>query len=248
MNEEQLSYLLSRKYVLVLPDISGMQDTDSLLIKTFVERGGMVLLFGPHIPYGDLFDREALVGGNEEKPRRHAWIDVQEPICARVKKGTRFEAGAAAVSSWKPASARPVAVFEDGSAAALSNDFGKGVVVTVSCDLRQSSGLMPEFIRDILDFALARHGLKRPFDIEGATQDMDMAMTMGDGSPAAAVMNYGPKPADIALYPLDLAPAQAYVLTDLKTGTQTTRKGRDIYPLRMRVGSHDFVAIKIKPE
>jgi len=245
MNEEQLEYLLSRKVVLVLPDISGMQETDSLLLKTFVERGGTVIQFGPHIPYGDLFDRKTFVGGQEEKARGYDLIEVREPIFTRVKKGTRFSAGHAAVSSWKPTTGKIVAAFEDGSAALLVNDFGKGLVVTIPLELKESVGIMPALVRDVLDFALARHGLKRSFDIEGAREDMDVAMTPGNGAPAVAVMNYGPQPADVTIYPLNLEAGRAYTLTDLKTGRQTSRKAKELFPLRVKVKSHDFIAIKI---
>jgi len=67
-NIEQLEYLLDNKIVLVLPDIAGMQDTDSLMLKAFVERGGTALLFGPRIPFGDGFARDALVGERRGRP------------------------------------------------------------------------------------------------------------------------------------------------------------------------------------
>ncbi|MGA2587886.1 MAG: hypothetical protein ABSF88_12790 [Candidatus Aminicenantales bacterium] len=246
MNEEQLEYLLSRKYILVLPDVAGMQDTDSLLLKTFIERGGTALLFGPRIPYGDLFDRQALVGGVEEKAKRHALIEMGEPLFARVKKGMRFAFGPADAPSWKPGTGKIVAAFEDGSAAALVNAFGKGAVVTISLDLASAARIMPAFVRDVLDFALARHGLKKPFDIDGLAEDMDVAMTTGGGAPAAAVMNYGPRPVDVSILPLSLEPGRTYSVTDLKTGARISRKGNELFQLAFRVNSHDFVAIKIK--
>jgi len=248
LNEEQLEYLLAGKYVLVLPDIAGMQDTDSLLIKSFVERGGTVLLFGPRIPFGDQFDQEALVGGQERVAARHAFLEMDEPLFTRVKQGARFRVGPAALASWKPTTAKSAAEFEDGSAAVLVNSVGKGAIVTVPLALAEAAGTMPDLIRDVLDFALARHGLKRPFDIEGVSGDMDVAMTAGEGEPAAAVMNYGPKSADISIFPLSLEPGRTYVVTDLKTGGRTTRQGKELYPWRVTVKSHDFIALRIKGE
>ena len=50
MNPSVLERLLSTRRVLVLPDISGFQQTDSDLIDAFVKRGGVVAAFGPQIP------------------------------------------------------------------------------------------------------------------------------------------------------------------------------------------------------
>jgi len=67
-NEEQLEFLLKNHYVLVLSDIAGMQDPDSQMLKEFVEQGGVAVLFGPAIPYGDKFEREELVGVGKSRP------------------------------------------------------------------------------------------------------------------------------------------------------------------------------------
>lgn len=248
LNEEQLEFLLTEKYVLVLPDIAGMQDTDSQLIKVFAERGGTVLLFGPHIPFGDLFDREALVGGREQGPVKHAYIESEEPIYTRVKPGRRFRAGNATAVSWKPTTAKSAAAFEDDAAAVLVNAVGKGTVVTIPFSLSDAAQLMPELIRDVLDSALARRGLKRPFDIDGVSGDMDVSMTGGGGEPAVAIMNYESKSADVAIFVLNLEPGRKYIVIDLKTGARTVRPGNELYPLRARVKSHDFIALKIKAE
>ena len=248
LNEEQLEFLLSRKYVLVLPDISGMQDTDSVLLKTFVERGGTAVLFGPRIPYGDLFDREALTGGREDAARKHTLIEIREPMFSRVNQGALYGAGAAAVPIWKPTSGRAYAVFEDGAAAVLVNPLGKGLVVTIPLDVASAVGTMPGYVRDILDSALGRYGVKRPFDIVGVNGDMDVGMTTGAGAPAAAVTNYGPTPVDVVILPLGLAPGKNYVLLDLASGTQSRRKGSELYQLRFRVKGHGFIALKILPD
>ncbi len=67
-NEEQLKYLIDNKYVLILPDISGMQETDSEMLEAFVRNGGVVIAFGPRIPYGDRFNRSDFWGGKEISP------------------------------------------------------------------------------------------------------------------------------------------------------------------------------------
>jgi hypothetical protein len=248
LNEEQLAYLLSQKYVLVLPDIAGMQDTDSALVKAFVERGGTTVLFGPRIPFGDLFNRETLTGGREDAAKKHASVEIREPMFSRVAKGTRFKAGGGAVASWIPTAGKALAVFEDGAAAVLMNAVGKGQVVTVPLDLTSAVATMPGYVRDIFDATLGRAGLKRPFDIMGVNGDMDVCLTTGDGSPAAAVINHNAVPADVILLPLGLAPGKDYLLSDLVLGTRSRRKGSELYQLRFRVSPHGFIAIKITPE
>jgi hypothetical protein len=248
LNEEQLEYLLSHKSVLVLPDIAGMQDTDSLLLKTFIERGGAAVLFGPRIPFGDQFNREDLVGGNEEKPAKHWRVEVKEPMFARARQGKTFDFAAVTFPSWTPTTAKSGAVFEDGSTAVLINEFGKGLVITIPVSLFDSVGIMPDLIRDILDLALSRVGRTRPFDIEGGKEDMDFALSSAGGEYRLAAVNYGQKSRDLVIYPLNLAPAQSYVLTDLRSGKTTARLGRDFYQIRMTVRSVDFIALKIKAE
>ena len=63
-----------------------------------------------------------------------------------------------------------------------------------------------------------------------------------------AAVNYSQKAADLAIYPLNLAPAQTYIWTDLRTGQTAARKGRDFYQIRMTVKSGDFIAVKIRAE
>jgi hypothetical protein len=107
---------------------------------------------------------------------------------------------------------------------------------------------MPDLIRDILDLALSRAGRTRPFDIEGGNEDMDFAMSSADGEYGLAAINHGQKPADLMIFPLNLAPARPYALTDLRTGKTSGKLGKDLYLLRITVKSGDFCAVKIKAE
>ena len=77
---------------------------------------------------------------------------------------------------------------------------------------------------------------------------MDVAVSSENGEPAAAVMNYGPKPADVAISPLNLEPGRTYVVLDLNTGTRTARLGKEISPWRAKVPAHGFIAVRIIPE
>jgi hypothetical protein len=248
LNEEQVAYLLDRKYVLVLPDVAGMQDTDSALLKTFVERGGNVLLYGPRIPYGDLFDREALTGGTEEPAKRHLTIEVLEPMYVRVRRTTMSKAPAAAASGWKSSGGRAAAVFEDGTAAVLVNNVGKGQVITIPLSLADLASAMPYFSRDILDHALARAGVKRPFDVLGADTAMDFSMSEEGGVLTFAAANSGEKSADLRVNPLDLRPGVSYTVTDLVSKKSRTVRGRDLIQFSLRLKPHDFAALEIRPK
>jgi hypothetical protein len=183
LNEEQLDFLLRNNYVLILSDIAGMQDTDSLLLRDFIEKGGVALLFGPSIPYGDQYDRDQICGGRENPARTHSTVTIQEPLGHRADKGARFGLPPASVSSWSPEHGKAVAVFEDGSAAALLNEFGRGFCLTIPLSLGGAVSSVPDLVRDLLDFALERKGMKRAFDLIGAGDDLDVAMAMSGGQP-----------------------------------------------------------------
>ena len=247
LNEEQLAFLLERRYVLVLPDVAGMQDTDSALLKAFVEAGGTAILFGPRIPYGDLFDRTALTGGTEEPPRRHWTIEVREPLFVRVGKSVMSNAPPAPAGGWKPAGGRAAAVFEDGTAAVLVNDVGKGRVITIPLSLGALVSAMPHFSRDIIDHALSRAGVKRPFDVLGAGEEMDFAMSGEGGVLRFAAANSSEKAAEISIVPLEISPEQAYAVTDLISRQSKTVLGRTLLQISLRINPHDVAALEIRP-
>lgn len=244
LNKEQLEYLLDKNYILVLPDISGMQDTDSLLLKEFVERGGVAVLFGPHIPYGDCFDRAELCGGRENKAASHYRVEVKEAIQARVGQGEKFAFESANFSSWNVTTGRTIASFEDGSTAVLINNFGKGTVLTVPVSMTDMARIAPALVRDIFDFALAQRGVKRAFDIIGANEDMDIAMYLLEGEYQLAVVNYRDRVVEVMICPLHLAPDKLYRLVDLRTGRLLAeKKGSNLTKIKMRIGSNDFLAL-----
>jgi hypothetical protein len=246
LNREQLEFLLDRNYVIILPDISGMQETDSLLLKEFVERGGVAVLFGPHIPYGDRFDRAELCGGGENKAASHYRIEVKEAIQARVRQGEKFAFESTDFSSWSPTAGRAVASFEDGSAAVLRNNFGKGAVMTIPVNMTDMVRIAPALVRDIIDFALAQRGVKRAFDIIGANEDMDIAVSLLEGEYRLAVVNYRDKAAEVKICPLNLAFNKIYRLVDLRTGRLLAKKtGRNLTEIGMRIGPNDFLALAL---
>jgi hypothetical protein len=248
LNEEQLDFLLARRYVLVLPDVAGMQDTDSVLLKAFVERGGTAILFGPRIPYGDGFDRTALTGGVEAPARRHTRIEIRKPLYVRVARAAAAVAPKIPVSGWKPGAGQAAAVFEDGTAAVLVNEYGKGQVITIPMSASEFVSALPNFSRDIVDYALGRAGLKRPFDVAGAREDMDFAMSDDGDALRFAAANSGNRAAELVLAPGDLSPEGSFTVTDLISGKSRTAQGRDLLRFNVKVPPHDFVALEIKPK
>ncbi len=246
LNEEQLGFLLRNNYVLVLSDIAGMQDTDSLLLRNFVEKGGVAILFGPSIPYGDQYDRDQICGGRENQARPHSVITVKEALGPRTGKGARFGFRPASVSSWSPEKGKAVAVFEDGSAAALLNEFGLGFCLTIPLSLGDAVGNIPDFVRDVLDFALERQGRKRAFDLIGAGDDLDVAMTMSGGRRVVAVVNHRDAPFRLAILPLHLQSAVGYQLTDVRTGRALrTGSGRDFAAIEMEIPARDYILLSL---
>jgi len=247
LNGEQLEYLLAKDFVLVLPDISGMQDTDSILLKEFIDRGGAAILFGPHIPYGDRFKRDELCGGQENAAARHCQIEVKEAIHVRVREGMKFDFESDDFPSWSPTTGRKVASFEDGSTAVLINNFGKGSVITIPVNIKDLVRIAPELLRDILDYALAQRGVKRVFDIFGANEDMDFAMSFSDGEYNLAIVNNGEKTVEVKICPLNLASDKSYRLVDLRTGEFiTAKKGKDFAEVMMSIKRRDFLALSLR--
>ena len=81
MNKDVLARLLEEKSVLILPNVSGFQQTDSDLIKSFIEQGGVVVAFGPQLPMGRSYERRELFGVEEtEGMRRHTSVMVKEAL------------------------------------------------------------------------------------------------------------------------------------------------------------------------
>lgn len=246
-NEEQLAYLLEGPCVLVLPDIAGMQDTDSALLRSFAEMGGTVLLFGPRIPYGDSFDRTSLVGGTEGPSRPRLSVEVLIPLDVRVGRTAISKAPAVPLRGWTPTTGRAAAVFEDGTAAVLVNALGKGQVVTVAASLADFVKAMPYFCRDILDQALGRGGKKRPADVFGAVEEMDFALFAEGGGLFFAAANSGEKAVDLRVVPLALSPGLTYDVTDLLTRQARTVSGRELIQFQVKVKPHDVAALDIRP-
>lgn len=223
VNKEQLDFLLANRYVLVLPDIAGLQDTDSLLIKEFISRGGVVILFGPHIPYGDGWERQELYGASEEQPRTQGSLVIKKEIGPRLRTGDRLVFPADKISSWKAARASVLATFGDGRAAVLASEYGQGSVVIVPFSLSPKTVTgtsLRSLVLDILDLALERLGIRRHFEVTCplAKGLDDVAEAEVDGVSYLAVMRYEGAGVSFSLKLLNLRPGANYLLKNELSG------------------------------
>ncbi|MDD5529488.1 MAG: hypothetical protein PHX21_05600 [bacterium] len=275
LNTLQLDYLLKNKFVVVLPDVSGMQETDSILLKRFIEEGGIVILFGHNIPYGDRFARKDLCGGNENKATNHSDIIMKETLANRIKAGENeldpsllFSSSSKAIvtlkngdsvlstitseilnsPSWTPTTAKPIAVFEDGSSAVMLNNFGKGKVLTIPLSLTQAAEVMPDLVRDIFDYALKQNGNVRPFDILGGNKDMDFAMATLPNESRVAMINHTNKPVEMTLLPLTMQADKKYKLVNMRNGKVIkTGTGKELSNNTINIKAFDFSALSLLP-
>lgn len=225
-NEASLAGLLKEKTVLVLPDVSGLHNTDSEFVKRFLEGGGAILAFGPQLPMGNTYDRDRLLGAAEgtKVPRRE--VVVKEALGPRVKKGARFAlGGGAALAGWRPLGAKVVAEFEDGTAAVFANRVGRGIVASFAMDAATAARDLPGLALDVLDAGFAVTGGRRPVDVIGANEDVDLASCLIDGGARAAVVNHGREPLDVVLVPLGATGAGTW--TDLASGVRRPGRGGD---------------------
>jgi hypothetical protein len=184
MNENVLKRLLEEGTVLILANVSGFQQTDSDLIKAFVESGGVVVAFGPEIPYGRTFDRGDLFGGESLSEAFHTRIwPVAGSLRPSVITRTRLP-------SWKPGNAAVLARYEDGTAAILSNKFGKGIVFTILPDATFSSGELPDLVRDVVNKALKAADKLPLVEITGTDSAMDLSLRQTKTGVFAAIANH----------------------------------------------------------
>ena len=202
-NQDVLARLIRERIVLVLPNVSGFQQTDSDLIKAFVEQGGVVVSFGPQVPMGRSYERDELFGLVEEKKQAtHSSIIVRDAIGARVKAGERFSLQQFPLPVWSVKRARVIASFEDGSPAIATNKYGKGTIVTILPDAWTAMRMMPELIRDVLDHASTARGNTLLVDIVGSNENSDIAVEETSTGFRAAVVNHGAAEIEILLKPL----------------------------------------------
>jgi len=243
MNQDVLARLLKEQTVLVLPNISGFQQTDSDLIKAFVEQGGVVIAFGPQIPMGRSYERLELFGMDELKGNAtHTSITVKDGIGARVKTGKRFDLGQLQLPSWTAKSARVIAAFEDGSPAITTSKYGKGMLLTILPDALTAAQKIPELVRDVLDHALSVHGHSLLVDVVGTGESADIAVEKTATGFRVAVVNHTNMETEVVLRP---------VMTAMRRGVEWIDLVRDEKipsqeSLRLRVPATGFRAFEYR--
>jgi len=246
-DEEQLEYLLKNRYVLVLSDIAGMQDPDSQMLKEFIEKGGVALLFGPAIPYGDKFEREELCGGQEEPAKLHYWIKIEKPWGMRAQKDRIFDLKTVRASSWQPVTASALASFEDGRTAILANHFGQGWCFTCPLSLKEAARDCPELVLDLIDLALDKCGVKRGFDVIGSGEEFDLAESADGDSRYLAVVNHSDSPRQISVIPLNLEPQETYeIKNEVSGGTLWVGKAGNLRSLAVNLPACDYVLLSVR--
>jgi hypothetical protein len=201
-NKDVLARLLRERTILVLPNVSGFQQTDSDLIKAFVEQGGVVVAFGPQIPMGRSYERRELFGGEEVETKLRASLIVKPDADNRFPVGSHYALGALESASWKPTGASVLATFDDGSAAILAHRFGKGMTMTVLPDALTMAKHAPELARLVLDYALQANHLARVADFIGTNENVDVAVETTSTGFRMAVVNHDDKALEIEIKPL----------------------------------------------
>lgn len=244
MNEDVLKRLLKERTVLILPNISGFQQTDSDLIKAFVEQGGVVVAFGPQIPMGRSYERRELFGAEEagDERERTAMI-VKDAIGGHVKTGARFALSKTAFSSWTANGARVIATFEDGAAAALINKHGRGTVVTIIPDAWTAAKNAPEFVRDCVEYAMSAAGHAPLVDVTGLNERTDLVLAQTSDGFRLAVVNHNETELEVTLKPHGPAGSRAFRWLDLEKGGAIGRPSTD-QSLRIKVPGGKFRALE----
>lgn len=204
MNEDVLKRLLVEETVLVLANVSGFQQTDSDLIKAFVEGGGVVVAFGPQIPYGRTFERKDLFGGDSQPEKFHAQITAKSDAITSKNAVALFPR--TKLPSWQADTSSVVAEYEDGSAAILLNKFGKGTVFTILPDAPFSAERLPQLARDVLDAALKISEKRSVLEITGIDQNVDIAVHQARMGLYAAIVNHNSSTRRVAIKPAGALP------------------------------------------
>jgi uncharacterized protein DUF4434 len=201
-NQDVLDRLLADKTVLILPNVSGFQQTDSDLIKAFIEQGGVVVAFGPQVPMGRSYERTELFGIDEtDKRQSHNTLVVKTTIGTRAGNANRFRADSGGSVVWKLTGARVVASFEDGSPAVTVNKFGKGTAIVILLDAQTAAERIAPLVRDVLEYALSLRQIHSLVDIIGAGEMSDMAIARTSDGFRVALVNHDASERSVVLKP-----------------------------------------------
>jgi hypothetical protein len=201
-NPAVLERLLLNRRVLVLPDVSGFQQTDSDLIAPFVERGGVLVAFGPQIPMGRTFERDALFGAREATGTTGRTIRVPRAFGRRVADGGTCTVAAAA-AAWRADAARVLATYEDGSPAIVANASGRGLAIAALPSVQDLAAGCPDLLRDVLELAQKHVGTPVLADIVGLAEASDVAIAPAPDGISVAIVNHEASARSIRLRAID---------------------------------------------
>jgi hypothetical protein len=203
MNPSVLERLLSTRRVLVLPDVSGFQQTDSDLIDAFVKGGGVVVAFGPQLPMGRTFDRDRLFGGRETDGTTPRRLHVPDTFGRRTAGGRSCTLPATAGPAWTATTARVLAAFDDGSPAVLVNGYGSGLAIAILPSASDLAAGCAPLMRDVLEHALARAGLPMLADVEGLSDLSDLAISPTAQGLTVGIVNHETSPRSVQVRALE---------------------------------------------
>lgn len=245
LNKNVLARLLSDRTVLVLPNVSGFQQTDSDLIKSFVEQGGVVIAFGPQIPMGRSYERKELFGADESGALSHTALVVKEAVGERVKAGSRFDLSRTQLPAWTITKARVIASFEDDSPAIIANRLGKGLVISFFPDAWAAARDFPDLMRDVIDYALGSAGGESPVDIIGGNENIDVAVSKMAGGFSVALVNHNSSKLEVVMRPTKSEKGRLGNWVDLVAGNtiETVALDRSV---KLTVPGHGFRAIEFR--
>jgi hypothetical protein len=218
LNPDVLARLTKDHTVLLLPNVSGFQQTDSDLIKAFLEAGGVVVAFGPQIPGGRSYERVDLFGITEGGTKEHRSV-VTKANGPRVIRGKHFSlSGGVTTSEWTAVSATTVAAFEDGSPAVVTHRYGKGMTVSILTSAAIAARCFPRLVLDVIDEAVNFAGRQRVADVIGLNEKSDIAEAQTSSGFRLVVANHDTVAQHIEVVPLVGKKGEHYEWFDAFTG------------------------------
>jgi hypothetical protein len=202
LNKDVLKRLLSERTVLLLPNVSGFQQTDGDLIKAFVEQGGVIVAFGPQLPMSRSYERTELFGIDEtQATASHRSLVVVNAIGTRTKTASRTGYENAKAPVWKLKGARMIASFEDDSPAVTVNKYGKGTAIAILPDAWTAAQKMSPLVRDVLQYACSLRGGSPLVDIIGTNEKTDVSASKTANGFRVAIVNYNSSELSVVLKP-----------------------------------------------
>ncbi len=246
MNKDVLARLIKERTILVLPNVSGFQQTDSDLIKGFVEQGGVVVAFGPQIPMGRTYERRELFGADETGGMaKRVAVVVKETLGERVKSGSRFALQETELPGWTIDKAKVIATFEDNSAAIIANRFGKGIVFCIFPDAWTAARDFPDLVRDVIDYASSSAGVESLVDVVGANENMDIAVGKTAGGFSVALVNHNSSKAEVLLKPKKSQAGRVGGWVDLAAGNKIEIAASD-RSVKLTIPGNGFRAVELR--